>query len=166
MSAPPLVWQSIFVRARREDVHPLLVDVPAYAGWWPGMQVQASGSAADLRWRRGLAGQRLRVRVAGTRPLRGVALTLEGALAGSAEWYYLDEAFGVVVSYLLHASTAGPGASRRVRAHHRMIRAGLSGLKHLLEGGRAVGAEHDPTLLAGLREDRARPGAPLAETAS
>ncbi|MGI8575196.1 MAG: hypothetical protein ACR2MA_07595 [Egibacteraceae bacterium] len=163
MSAPPLEWQSGFVRARRKDVHPLLADVVAYESWWPGVESRAGEHGTDLRWRGLLGDQRLRVRVRRTRPLRGVELALDGAFVGTAEWYYLDAPSGVVVSYLLRATTPRKGARRRLRQHRTAVRNGLLGLKARLEGSRLTGAEPDPRLLAGLRHDRAEPGAPLAE---
>lgn len=163
MTPALLEWQTAFVRARRRDVHPLLAAVSAWGDWWPGVEAHPHGDGTDLRLRSRWGSQRLRVRVRRTRPLRGVELDLEGAFVGTAEWYYLDAHSGVHVSYLLRGTTARAGARRRLRRHRTAVSVGLHALKQRLEGDRRPGAEPAPALLAGLRRDRAQPGAPLAE---
>lgn len=157
------VADEAFVRARRRDVHPYLRDLAGYGAWWPGARsrpVPCGGTTLELapRHRRG-GSQWLRLHLAKDRPGLGVLMSVRGAFAGSAEWYYLDEPDGTRVHYLLRAETGARGARWRVSAHRAAVRAGLHALKDVLESGREPGAEPDPVLLAdqadALREFRA-----------
>ena len=46
-------WDSVFVRARRRDVHPWLADLGGWHRWWPGLQARTLGGSpratADTR---------------------------------------------------------------------------------------------------------------------
>ena len=140
-----------FIRARRRDVHPYLVDIGGYGAWWPGARSRPApaGGVVILDPPRRLARpQRLRLAITEDRPGLGVAFRVTGLLDGEGEWYYLDEGSGVRVNYLLGADTAGRGWRRRVADHRACVRAGLHALKDLLESGRQLGSEPAPRLLA------------------
>jgi len=168
-------WDSVFVRARRRDVHPWLADLGGWQQWWPGLRARPCGdgpwAAAHGRvqsvvlWPPGRRRppQRYTVRLTEERPGLGVRLRYCGDLDGEAEFYYLDEPSGCVVHYLVRAE-AGPEApaarqvaqpapqAARVTADHRAAaRAGLNALKDRLEAGREPGAEPVPALLADQR---------------
>lgn len=154
----------VFVRARRDDVHPYLVDVAGYGAWWPGARSRPVPAGARL-WlrppRRLAAVQALHVQITRERPGLGLDLAVTGVLDGSAEWYYLDEVDGTRVHYLLHAGTRPAGAQRRLADHRGAVRAGLHTLKDLLETGRAPGAEPHAALLADQRDAIARRAASI-----
>ncbi|CAN5761764.1 hypothetical protein BH20ACT7_BH20ACT7_18910 [soil metagenome] len=38
-------WDSVFVRARRRDVHPWLADLGGWQQWWPGLQARTLGGS-------------------------------------------------------------------------------------------------------------------------
>lgn len=149
-------WDSVFVRARRRDVHPVLAAVGRYGQWWPGASATPSATGVRLVLSPPTLGARLlartqalEVRVGRVRPDLGVDLEYRGTLEGTAEWYYLDEPTGTVVHYLVDAQVGG----RRVLADHRAsVRAALLELKDRLEAGRAAGAEPPARLLADQRE--------------
>lgn len=151
-------WDSGFVRARRRDVHAVLAAPAGYGEWWPGARSAVRGDAVALtlrpptaRGRLGLRDQRLRVATRKVRPDLGIDLGYTGSLTGSAEWYYLDEPAGVVVSYVLRAQVADRGWRGVLADHRAAVRAALHELKDRLEGPRVPGAEPDPRLLAGQR---------------
>lgn len=144
-------WDSVFVRARRADVHRILRAVPAYGRWWPGLTarelpegVRLVHDAPGMRRARVVVD----VRVRKDRPGLGMDFDCTGDLVGEAEWYYLDEVDGVTVHHLLRAETADRGWRRRLAAHRASVRAALDELKDRLEGDRVVGSEPDPALLA------------------
>jgi hypothetical protein len=148
-------WDSIFVRARRRDVHPILADIAGYGGWWPGASTTPDGAGWRLLLRPPTLGARLvgrtqalHVRVRRVRRDLGVELDYRGTIGGAAEWYYLDERAGTVVHYLLKGEAAG---GRTLAEHRAAVRAALHELKDRLEAGRAAGAEPDPALLAHQR---------------
>lgn len=146
-------WDSVFVRARRLDIHPLAREVTGYARWWPRLEARAAGGWVLLVHRPALLLPHLRVRVRVSRertPHKGVHLECAGDLAGRAEWFYLDEPDGTVVHHLLDAR-ASAGGRRRLAAYRASVRAGLHALKDLLEAGRPPGAEPDPALRAHQR---------------
>lgn len=150
-------WDTVFVRARRADVHPLVRDLAGHPRWWPHLHAEAGadGWVRLVHERPRLPGARLRLegRVTTDRPGdRGLHLAYRGDLAGQAEWYYLDQPDGTVVHHLLHAATPDRGAARRLRAYRASVRAAMHALKDLLEGGRPPGAEPEPALLAHQRE--------------
>lgn len=152
------VWDTVFVRARRRDVHPVLADPLGYGRWWPGARTEAHADGValtlrppTLRGRLGGADQRLVVAVRKDRRDLGVDLGYAGSLAGTAEWYYLDEAAGVLVSYVLRAAVPDRGWRRVLAEHRASVRAGLDELKARLEGARTPGAEPDAGLLADQR---------------
>jgi len=151
-------WDSAFVRARRRDVHAVLADPAGYGTWWPGARSAARGSAVALtlrpptvRGRLGLRDQRLQVVARKIRPDLGIDLGYLGRLSGEAEWYYLDEPAGVVVSYLVRARVADRGWRGVLADHRASVRSALNELKDRLEGARTPGAEPDPGLLADQR---------------
>lgn len=151
-------WDSAFVRARRRDVHPLLADPAGYGSWWPGARSAVRGAAValtlrppTLRGRLGLRDQRLRAVTRKVRPDLGIDLDYTGSLSGTAEWYYLDEPAGVVVSYVLRARVADRGWRAVLGDHRAAVRAALDELKDRLEGARVPGAEPDPRLLVDQR---------------
>jgi hypothetical protein len=152
-------WETVFVRARRRDVHPVLADVAGYGAWWPGAWAAPHGGAVRLTLRPPTAAARLCARthaldvtVAKRRRDLGVDLVYRGTLTGTAEWYYLDEAAGVTVHYLVHARVAAAGWRRTLAEHRACVRAALNELKDRLEGGRAVGAEPERALLDDQRQ--------------
>lgn len=153
-------WDSVFVRARRADVHQILRDPSTYGGWWPGLTVEpVSDGALALRHRppgRLLGSHAVTLTVTKERPELGVNLAYAGDLDGAAEWYYLDEVDGTVVHYLLRARAV----RRRPRAllgdHRASVRAALHALKDRLEGPRMPGAEPDTGLLSDQREAAVR----------
>lgn len=148
-------WDSVFVRARRADIHPIVRDVIGYGRWWPGVTAAAKGDAVALRLRpRGplRRAHEITVRIAKDRPDLGIDLRCAGALDGEAEWFYLDERAGTVVHYLVRAEALDRGWRRLLRDHRAVVRAGLHSLKDRLEAGRVPGAEPDPVLLADQAE--------------
>lgn len=159
-------WDTVFVRARRRDVHRVLAAVDAYGQWWPGLTVDAttadpSSAQLSLRPPRRMGGkQRLRYTVTKLRADLGVDFAVSGDAAGKAEWYYLDERDGVVVAYLAALDVPARGARRWLAGHRAVVRAGLERLKDSLEAGRIPGAEPDAELLAdqatAIAEFRAR----------
>lgn len=147
-------WDSVFVRARRRDVHALVERVADWGLWWPGMTTTPlpRGAFVTLRHPGVLPRprQRFAVEIAKNRAARalGIDLRYRGDVTGEAEFYYLDEPAGTVVTYLLRASVA-EHRWRATLAHHRAgVRVGLDALKDRLEGDRIPGAEPDPRLLA------------------
>lgn len=147
-------WDSVFVRARRADVHPLVRDVAGYPGWWPGARTSVGGERVALALRtpgRARRSEHLLVRVTEERPGKGLRLGVDGDLRGELEWYYLDERAGVVVHILAKGSVADRGWQRRLAAHRAAVRLGLHALKDRLEGEREPGAEPDPGLLSDQR---------------
>lgn len=148
---PVAVVDTVFIRARRRDVHPLLADVARYGAWWPGMRSRAIGDDAVLLVRpprpRWAPGYRVVIRITEERPDRGLRLRYLGRLDGEAEWYYLDEPNGVLVHHLLRSEAP----TRRVTAHRMVVHAGLNRLKDGLEAGRPPGREPDPRLVADQR---------------
>ncbi|MBA2318645.1 MAG: hypothetical protein H0V93_12830 [Euzebyales bacterium] len=148
-------WDSVFIRARRAEVHAVLADPASYADWWPGLQVAVRGDLLLVthppRLRLGLP-HRTAVRVMKVRPELGIDFAYAGDLDGEAEFYYLDEVDGTVVTYLLRATT-GHRRWRALLADHRAsVRVALHELKDRLEGARLPGTEPDPRLLADQRE--------------
>jgi hypothetical protein len=144
-------WDSVFVRARRADVHPILRDVAGYGAWWPGLRATPLPSGTRLHHDPpGMvrAAHVVDVVVRKDRPDLGVDLGCTGDLVGAAEWYYLDEVDGTTVHHLLRAETDDRGWRRRLAAHRASVRAALDELKDRLEGDRIPGSEPDPVLLA------------------
>lgn len=80
------------------------------------------------------------------RPDLGVVMRYRGDIDGEAEWYYLDEAHGVVVHYLLRAELGDRGWRRCLTAHRAAVRLALHSLKDRLEGQRLPGDEPAPRL--------------------
>lgn len=149
-------WDSMFVRARRRDVHRVLADVAGYGVWWPGASTVTDGESVRLvlappTLRARLVGrtQALTVRVRKVRRDLGIDFDYAGTLRGAGEWYYVDEPAGTVVHYLVDAQTAAP---RALAEHRAAVRAALRALKDRLEAGRPAGAEPDPSLLADQRD--------------
>jgi len=156
-------WDQVFIRARRADVHPLVRDPALYGRWWPGA-ASAAGSEGTtlLRLRPPTLGARIArctheiaVTVVKDRKDLGVDLAYRGTLAGTAEWYYLDETAGTVVHYVVHAEVADRAWRRALAEHRACVRAALQELKDRLEGARIPGAEPDPGLLADQEAARA-----------
>ncbi|MDQ3538665.1 MAG: hypothetical protein M3415_07715 [Actinomycetota bacterium] len=152
-------WDSVFVRARRRDVHAWLAGLGGWHHWWPGLHARPYGDGLSVvlhppgRRRRP---QRYTVRRAAVRADLGLKLRYDGDLNGEAEFYYLDELSGCVVHYLVRAQAGGlaPVGRRvaRLTADHRAAaRCGLNALKDRLEAGREPGAEPEPALLADQR---------------
>ena len=150
-------WDSVFVRARRVDIHGVLEQVGRWGSWWPGMRTEpvaagplGLGAQVVLRppglLRRP---QRYTVEVVKNRKQRALGLDLRysGDLVGAAELYYLDETAGSVVTYLLRA-TIEDRRWRGVLADHRAgMRAGLDALKDRFERDRTPGSEPEADLL-------------------
>lgn len=145
---------SVFVRARRADVHPVLADVASYGRWWPGVESGPVGDRVGMILRPPgfvRAPQRIVVEVGKVRADKGVRMRYSGDLVGDAEWYYLDEPAGSVVHYLITAEVADRGWRRRLDDHRSCVRRALDTLKDRFEGDRIPGAEPDPRLLADQR---------------
>lgn len=144
-------WDSIFVRATRREIHPVITDIAGWQAWWPGLVVAAGprGFALSLK-APGATSPRRRwtAQLRKDRPALGIHLAYAGDVAGEAEFYYLDERAGTVVHYVLRGTVADRAWRRAVRNHRAGVRAGLDALKDLLEGDREPGAEPDPQLLA------------------
>lgn len=149
------VWDTVFVRARRVDVHPLLADVASYGAWWPGLEVEPAASGLYRvthrpRSRRG-GRHRLVVHVEKVRPDKGIVFAYDGDIGGKAEFFYLDEVDGVAVHYLLGAELSGRRWRGLLLDHRASVRGALNRLKDRCEGGRLPGEEPDPALLAHQR---------------
>jgi hypothetical protein len=143
-------WDSVFIRARRADVHAVLRDLTGYGHWWPGVSAVAAAGGARLRFappQRLHRAHAVTATVEKDRPGLGLNLTYAGDLTGAAEWYYLDEPTGVVVHYLLRAATTDRGWRRLLADHRATVRRGLNELKDRLEAGRIPGSEPDQQLL-------------------
>jgi hypothetical protein len=144
------IWDHAFVRARRRDVHPVLLDVAGYGRWWPGVSCRplpddrielTIRSSAGLRRRR-----RLVVKVTKDRPELGVRFVCDGDVQGEGEWFYLDEPNGVIV----HAILRGTASARRRTAPRDLrwaFRDAFFALQDRLEQRRQPGDEPDPALL-------------------
>ncbi|HVL99083.1 MAG TPA: SRPBCC family protein [Egibacteraceae bacterium] len=148
-------WDSVFVRARRADVHLVVADVAGWGLWWPGATSRAADGRVALTLRPpGLIRrpQHLLVEVTENRAAKGIRMRYTGDFDGAAEWYYLDEPTGSVVHYLLDVDVADRGGRRRLVAHRATVRAALHRLKDRLEAGRTPGSEPDPALLAHQHE--------------
>ncbi len=145
----------VFVRATRADVHAYLADPGGYGAWWPGARSRGSRAGAWLELAAALPGRphRLHLAVTGERRDLGVAFRVRGDVIGKAEWYYLDEPDGARVTWLIDATATTRRVRRWLAAHRAAVRRGQRALKDLLESGRPVGADPDPTLLA--RQDAA-----------
>lgn len=152
-------WDTVFVRARRRDVHAVIRGVARWGEWWPGTTSRSAGDAVAvtlrapgrLRPRHGRP-QRYLVEVSKDRPGLGVNLRYRGDLDGEAEFYYLDERAGITVHYLLRAHTSVGRWPALLRDHRAAVRAGLNALKDRFEGGRLPGQEPDEALLCDQRE--------------
>jgi len=152
-------WEVAHLRARRADVHPVMVAIAHYPSWWPGLEVVPEEDGAwRLAWRppgpRGLLPGRahqLRWRVTQERPGLGLRVTVHGDLVGRAEWYYLDRRAGITVHYLIRAQAPDRGGARLVQRHRRAVRAGLQELKARVERHRHPGDEPSPALLGDQR---------------
>ncbi len=148
-------WDEVFIRCRRASVNPLIVHVPTWDTWWPGLTVVAADGAhaldlrTPLRWPRH---HHLTLTVDRVRPRdKGLEFSVDGDLHGTGEWYHLDRPDGVVVHYLLRGELQleGQGTGRRwLAAHRASVRAALTALKARMERGRTPGAEPHPELLA------------------
>jgi hypothetical protein len=158
-------WDEVFIRCRRSTVNGLIVHVPGWDRWWPGLSAEPAGDdrtaltfATPWRLPRRHA---LVVAVDRVRPRdKGLEFSVSGDLAGTGEWYHLDRPDGVVVHYLLRGELQGararPGPARRwLAAHRASVRAALTDLKARLEQGRVPGAEPDPALRAHQAEELA-----------
>ena len=146
------VWDTVFIRARRRDVHPFLGGVEAYPTWWPGLIVEP---VADGVYRmrhaprtRFASRHEITAHVLKERPDKGMVFSYRGDLSGKAEFFYLDEVDGVAVHYVLAAELDGRGWRGRLGDHRASVRRALNHLKDLLEQGRLPGTEPDPGLLA------------------
>ncbi|MPZ88350.1 MAG: hypothetical protein GEU81_09795 [Nitriliruptorales bacterium] len=147
-------WDSVFVRARRRDVHPVLRDPVTYGQWWPGVGSEPAKGGARLILspprlgaRALLRRQPIDVRIVKDRTNLGIDLHYRGALEGAAEWFYLDEPTGITVHYLLRARVPDRGWRRTLADHRAVVRAALHELKDRFEGDRTPGAEPDAQLL-------------------
>lgn len=153
-------WDEVFIRCSRQTANALVVHVPSWAAWWPGVAVTTRGPGVHqvridppgLRHR----AQDLVVTVDRVRPRdKGLEFSVAGQVTGTGEWYHLDEPDGVVVHYLLRGTLARGNPRRWVAAHRASVRAGLTSMKRRLEAGRPPGAEPDPALLATQAEELA-----------
>jgi hypothetical protein len=179
-------WDTVFVRARRADVHPVLRDLARYASWWPGLDARAvePSTATDgprkdvVRLRHRPPGRRrgrhtVDVTVTRERPDRGLELSCVGDLDGDVEWFYLDEVDGITVHHILRADADDRRAPAVLASHRASVRAALNALKDRLERGRPPGREPDHALVAHQAEvlaaararGRARHGAATPEAA-
>lgn len=146
-------WDSVFVRARRVDIHAVIERVADWGLWWPGMHTEALGNGAWVRLRPpGMLArpQRYGVEIVKNRSARALGLDLRyrGLIQGEAEFYYLDETAGTVVTYLLRARVPQHRWRATLAGHRAGVRAGLDALKDRFERDRIPGAEPDPMLLA------------------
>ncbi len=152
-------WDTVFVRARRRDLHPILADVAGWWRWWPGVFTEPAGEQVRVRLRPpgpGARPQRLTVRVVRDRPDLGIDLAYRGHVDGEAEFYYLDEPAGTVVHYLLRGDVAGRRWQATLRSHRAAVRRALNALKDRMEAGRPPGEEPSACLLADQREATAQ----------
>ena len=143
-------WDTVFVRARRADVHPVLRDLAGYERWWPGLRSTVVGEAVRLRHRppRLLRGAHtVELQITRERPDRGLRLACRGDLVGEAERFDLDEVDGVTLHHLLRVD-AWRRPQALLAAHRASVRAALTTLKDRLEQGRLPGAEPEPALVA------------------
>jgi hypothetical protein len=157
-------WDEVFIRCRRSSVNALIVHVPSWGAWWPGLTCTPAAGGTALRLtapRRIPRHQDLLLTVDRVRPRdKGLEFSVTGDLVGTGEWYHLDRPDGVVVHYLLQGdlqgrlALAGPGR-RWLAAHRAGVRGALTELKARLEAGRTPGAEPDPRLLAHQAEELA-----------
>lgn len=148
-------WDTVFVRATRRSLHPVIADVAHWGRWWPGMSVFPAPGGHRLTLRPpGLAPVRQcwTAQLVRVRPALGIHLRYDGQVRGEAELYYLDERAGTVVHYVLRGEVADRGWRRAERRHRAGVRAGLDALKDRFEQGRAAGDEPDPRLLAEQRD--------------
>jgi uncharacterized protein YndB with AHSA1/START domain len=123
------LWDTVFVRASRTVVHPLIADLERYPRWWPGLSVEAAAGGLYRIVHRppGRRGRRHRlvVRVEKVRPDKGIVWACGGDLPGKGEFFYLDEVDGVGVHYLLGAEVEGRGWRRLVADHRASVRGAL-----------------------------------------
>jgi hypothetical protein len=143
-------WDTVFIRATRHALHPVVADVAGWGRWWPGLTVSNAVlelSAPGFTARR----RRWTAQLGRERPGLGITLRYTGDVAGQAEFYYLDERAGTVVHYLLRGAVADRGWRWAVRDHRAGVRAGLHALKDRFEAGRRPGEEPAPQLLADQR---------------
>lgn len=142
-------WDTVFVRARRCDVHPVLADVDEYTSWWPRLRTRRNPDGWLMSHRLPGGWRRLHVRLGITkvRPDLGVDFALTGDLVGEAEWYYLDEPTGVIINHLLRVQAPDHCGDRLVAVYRGSVRTALRELKRRLESDRAPGDEPDPQLV-------------------
>lgn len=154
---------SVFIRAARRDIHPVVVHLGGWNRWWPGLDLRdQSPSAVSVTLRApGIARRRRRwtLEVARVRPDLGIDFRYSGDLAGEGEFYYLDEPAGTVVSYAFRGAVSDRAWRAAVRDHRAGVRVGLHALKDMFEGARGPGAEPGPALLA----EQVRAAAAVAE---
>lgn len=146
---------AVFIRATRRSIHPVIADVGGWARWWPGLELRATGAgSADVVLRapgRIRRPRRWTLQVVKVRPELGVCMRYEGEVAGSGEFYYLDEPAGTVVHYAWRGAVADRRWRASVRDHRAGVRAGLEALKDSFEANRIPGEEPDAALLAQQR---------------
>ncbi|CAN5359989.1 hypothetical protein BH23ACT9_BH23ACT9_16100 [soil metagenome] len=147
-------WDEVFIRCRRQSANGLIVHVPSWGEWWPGLAVgPVPGSAGhDLSFSTPLRlprRQHLVLTADRVRPRdKGLEWSVTGDVTGTGEWYHLDHPGGVVVHYLLRGTLTSGNPRRWLAAHRSSVRAALTSLKTRLEAGRLPGAEPHPQLLA------------------
>lgn len=143
-------WDTVFIRAPRARIHPIVADVARWGTWWPGMAVDptAAGYAISLR-PPGLLrpARRWTATIEKNRRDLGVDLAYAGDVTGDAEFYYLDETAGTVVHYVLRGRVAPRGWRGAVRDHRAGVRTALDALKDRFERDRLPGDEPDQDLL-------------------
>lgn len=148
-------WDSVFVRARRTEVHGLVGDVSRWGQWWPRALGDGDGAGDALvlvppTWRARLRRRRQRVAVEVTkdRPGLGLRFCYRGDLTGECEFFYTDADAGTMVHHIARIDVPRRGWMHHLGDHRAVMRATLDELKDRLEGTRLPGAEPDPALLA------------------
>lgn len=128
-----------FIRAPESLVYRRMTDLAAWPAWWPGCEVAhlPGGAGAerfavrlDIGRGRSLA---CTVRPHGWRHDLGVVLALGGDLEGRGELWLDPRGGGTVVHHVLAATTPLTRPVRVLAAYRRAVRAGLWGLKDLLQ---------------------------------
>lgn len=128
-----------FVRAPESLVYRRVTDLASWPTWWPGCEVAVltSTSGPDRFAVRLAAGRGRRMactmRPHGWRHDLGVVLALEGDLVGRGELWLEPTGGGTVVHHVLAATTPLRRPQRVLEAYRRAVRAGLWGLKDLLQ---------------------------------
>lgn len=144
---------ALLVRAPIGVVYRTLTDLDGWPGWLRGCRsvrlsdVHDHGVTSDrhvLTLPDGRRAWRLAVTAHGWRHDAGLRWDVRGAVVLDTEWWLEGRIEGTVVHHVVHGSSSGPRAKRRVLRHRRVMLLALQEMKDHLELAVAVAAGRIP----------------------